>query len=92
MGCWLAAEKDAEGIFHISGSEMLTPYDMALQVADYFGLDKSLIEKADGSTFSQPAKRPARTGFIIQKAETELGYRPHTFAEGIRMVAEQAAN
>ncbi|PTX19633.1 dTDP-4-dehydrorhamnose reductase [Pontibacter mucosus] len=92
MGCWLAAEKDAEGIFHISGSEMLTPYDMALQVADYFGLDKSLIEKADGSTFSQPAKRPARTGFIIRKAETELGYRPHTFAEGIRMVAEQAAD
>lgn len=92
MGCWLAAGKDAEGIFHISGSEMLTPYDMALQVADYFSLDKSLIEKADGSTFSQPAKRPARTGFIIRKAETELGYRPHTFAEGIRMVAEQAAN
>lgn len=92
MGCWLAAEKDAEGIFHISGSEMLTPYDMALQVAGYFGLDKSLIEKADGSTFSQPAKRPARTGFIIRKAETELDYRPHTFAEGIRMVAEQAAN
>lgn len=92
MGCWLAAEKDAEGIFHISGSEMLTPYDMALQVADYFSLDKSLIEKADGSTFSQPAKRPARTGFIIRKAKTELGYRPHTFAEGIRMVAEQAAN
>ncbi|WP_266204104.1 SDR family oxidoreductase [Pontibacter kalidii] len=91
MGCWLAAEKDAEGIYHISGSEMLTPYDMALQVADYFDLDKSLIDKADGSTFSQPAKRPARTGFIIRKAATELGYRPHTFAEGIRMVAEQAA-
>ncbi|MCX2738603.1 SDR family oxidoreductase [Pontibacter anaerobius] len=91
MGCWLAAEHDAEGIYHISGSEMLTPYDMAMQVADYFALDKSLIDKADANTFSQTAKRPARTGFIIRKAEEELGYRPHTFAEGIRMVAEQAA-
>ncbi|GAB3827859.1 SDR family oxidoreductase [Pontibacter rugosus] len=90
MGCWLIADKDAEGIFNISGSEMLTPYDMAMQVADYFALDNSLIDKADSSTFSQPAKRPLRTGFIIRKAETELGYRPHSFAEGIRMVAEQA--
>jgi dTDP-4-dehydrorhamnose reductase len=91
MGCWLAAEKDAEGIYNISGSEMLTPYDMALQVADFFALDKSLIDKADGSTFTQPAKRPARTGFDISKAQKQLGYRPHTFLEGIRMVAEQAA-
>ncbi|RIJ36877.1 SDR family oxidoreductase [Pontibacter oryzae] len=91
MGCWLAADKDAEGIYNISGSEMLTPYDMAMQVADFFALDKSLIDKADANTFSQPAKRPARTGFIIRKAETELGYRPHTFDEGIRLVAEQAA-
>ncbi|WP_162051725.1 SDR family oxidoreductase [Pontibacter pamirensis] len=90
MGCWLTIEKDAEGIFNISGSEMLTPYDMALQVADFFALDKGLIDKADGSTFTQPAKRPARTGFSIRKAETELGYRPHTFLQGIQMVAEQA--
>mgnify|MGYP005751705291 CR=1 FL=1 len=91
MGCWLAVEHDAEGIFNISGKEMLTPYDMALQVADYFALDKSLIDKADASTFSQPAKRPPRTGFDISKAEAQLGYRPHSFQEGIRMVAEQAA-
>ncbi len=91
QGCWLAAKHDAEGIYHISGSEMLTPYDMALQVADYFHLDKSLIDKADGSTFTQPAKRPPKTGFNISKAEKELGYIPHTFAEGIRIVAEQAA-
>ncbi|MBJ6117113.1 SDR family oxidoreductase [Pontibacter sp. BT310] len=91
QGCWLAAKHDAEGIYHISGSEMLTPYDMALQVADYFSLDKSLIDKADGSTFTQPAKRPPKTGFIITKAKKDLGYLPHTFAEGIQVVAEQAA-
>ncbi|WP_114778365.1 SDR family oxidoreductase [Botryobacter ruber] len=90
MGCWLAVQHDAEGIYNISGKEMLTPYDMALMVADYFDLDKSLIEKADASTFSQPAKRPPRTGFDITKAETELGYKPHSFQEGIGMVAAQA--
>ncbi|WP_187263121.1 SDR family oxidoreductase [Pontibacter beigongshangensis] len=90
MGCWLAAQHDAEGIFNISGKELLTPYAMALQVADYFNLDKGLIEKADATTFSQTAKRPPRTGFDISKAETVLGYKPHSFMEGIRMVAEQA--
>lgn len=90
MGCWLTVKKNAEGIFHISGSEVLTPYEMAMQVAEFFALDNSLIDKADSSTFTQPAKRPPRTGFVIRKAETELGYRPHTFLEGIRIVAEQA--
>lgn len=89
QGCWLVAHHNATGIYNISSSELLTPYQMALQVADYFQLDKSLIVKADGSTFSQPAKRPPRTGFIITKAQRELGYQPHTFQEGIALLAHQ---
>lgn len=89
QGCWLVAQRSATGIYNISSSELLTPYQMALQVADYFALDKSLITKADGSTFTQPAKRPPRTGFIITKAQRDLGYRPHTFQEGIALLARQ---
>ena len=90
QGCWLLAHQSAQGIYNISSDELLTPYAMALRVADYFGLDNSLIEKADGSTFSQPARRPARTGFLIAKARRELGYSPHTFAEGIALVGMQS--
>lgn len=89
MGCWLIAEKEAKGIFNISGKDFLTPYEMAIKTADFFGLDKSLIAMADSSTFSQPAKRPPRTGFIIDKAIGLLGYKPHSFDEGIKIVAEQ---
>ncbi|WP_310392360.1 SDR family oxidoreductase [Hymenobacter sp.] len=92
QGCWLLARHEARGIYHISSDELLTPYAMALRVADYFGLDKGLIEKVDGSTFSQPARRPARTGFLIGKARRELGYCPHTFGEGIGLVAAQSEN
>ncbi|QDA60869.1 SDR family oxidoreductase [Hymenobacter jejuensis] len=88
-GCWLVAKHNATGIYHISSSELLTPYQMALQVADYFGLDKSLIVEVDATTFTQPARRPARTGFIISKAQQHLGYRPHTFQEGIALLARQ---
>ena len=89
MGCWLIVEQNAEGIFNISSKEVLTPYQMAMQVADYFALDTSFITRADGSSFTQTAKRPARTGFIITKAEKQLGFRPHSFPEGIAVVASQ---
>jgi dTDP-4-dehydrorhamnose reductase len=88
-GCWLAAKRKATGIYHISSSEVLTPYQMALQVATYFQLDRSLITRVDGSSFSQPAKRPPRTGFIISKAQQELGYQPHDFQSGIALLARQ---
>lgn len=82
-GIVLIIEKNAKGIFHISGKDMLTPYEIALRTADHFKLDKSLIEKADVTTFSQPAVRPPRTGFDISKARKELGYEPLSFDEGL---------
>ena len=91
MGCYLIARKKAKGIFNISGADMLTPYDMAMKVVSYFELDSSLITRADSSTFTQPAKRPPKTGFIIDKAKVELDYYPHSFDEGIAEVAGQVA-
>lgn len=89
MGCYLVAKQKATGIFNISGEEMLTPYDMAMKTADYFQLDASVITKVDGSTFSQPAKRPPKTGFVLDKAKKTLGYQPHSFEAGIRILDEQ---
>lgn len=89
QGCWLLARQSAQGLYHISGRELLTPYQMAQQVADFFGLDQDLLERVDSSTFTQPAKRPPRTGFIIDKAVRTLGYQPRTFAEGIALLAQQ---
>ncbi len=89
MGCYLIANQEAESIFNISGKDLLTPYEMAMMTADYFELDKSLIAQADSSNFSQPAKRPARTGFILDKARTILGYEPRSFNDGIAILAGQ---
>ena len=89
LGCWLLARQSAEGIYHLSGPELLTPYQMAQQVAAFFQLDSALLERVDSRTFQQPARRPARTGFSIAKAARELGFRPRSFAEGIALLAEQ---
>jgi dTDP-4-dehydrorhamnose reductase len=89
IGCWLIAQKEAQGIFNISGSDFLTPYEMAIKTAHFYGLPTDLIKKADSSTFSQPAKRPPRTGFVLDKAIRELGYQPRTFDEGIALMSKQ---
>ena len=83
VGIRLAMEKSATGLFHISGGDMLSPYEMAVMTAEHLGLDKDLMEQVNAETFSQPAKRPLRTGFIIAKASRELGYRPISFREGL---------
>lgn len=89
MGCYLIIKNDAEGIFNISGKDLLTPYQMAVLTADFFQLDKSFITKTDSTKFTQPAKRPPKTGFIIEKAVRMLDYDPVSFEEGIKFVAEQ---
>lgn len=91
MGCLLAARKKATGIYHISGEEMMTPYDIAIRTAEFFHLNKSLIHVTDSTKFKQPAKRPLRTGFIIEKAKRELDYRPHTFTEGLAVIQSALA-
>lgn len=88
-GCILIMEKGATGIFNISGKDFLTPYDMAVMTAEYFNLDKSLIKEVDSHIFRQPARRPLTTGFIIKKAQNELGYSPKSFMDGIGILSKQ---
>ncbi len=89
MGCYLAAIKKATGIFHISGERMMTPYDIAIETADFFGLNKTLVKQTDSSKFKQTAARPLKTGFIIDKAKRELGYYPRSFTEGLKLLSSQ---
>ena len=89
QGCILAALNGAIGIYNIAGSELMSIYDLALRVAEYFHLDTSLIHPADSSTINQPAKRPPRTGLIIEKAKRELGYKPHLFDEALAIIKQQ---
>lgn len=72
------------GIYHVSGRELMSVHAFAHRIAKVAGLDASLIGEADKTTFSQPAERPEKTGFIILKAETELGFRPHDIETAIR--------
>jgi dTDP-4-dehydrorhamnose reductase len=88
-GCILAVDHNATGIYNISGKDQFAIIDLVREVADHYGLDKSLINPVSSETLNQPAKRPPVTGFILDKARRELGYEPHSFKEGMALMDAQ---
>ena len=90
-GCILIAQKGAEGIYNISGDEFMCVIDIVKRVARYYDLDESNIKSISSSTLNQRAKRPPKTGFVLDKAKRDLGYKPSTFEEGISIMDVQLA-
>ncbi len=83
-GIVLVIKKRAIGVYNICGKDILSPYEMACQTADFLGLDKKKIKRITSSDLKQPAKRPEKTGLDIKKAFSELGFQPVSFEEGLR--------
>lgn len=89
LGCFLAEDQNAKGIYNISGKDFMGINQLVERVADFWGYDKSIINTIASDTLNQAAKRPPITGFIIEKAQKELGYEPHSFEEGLALVKQQ---
>lgn len=81
-----SVNKGAQGIYHVSGKDILTPFQMALAIANKLGLDDSFIHPVDANSFTQLGKRPLKTGFIIEKAIRELNYSPKSFKEALDLI------
>lgn len=88
-GCMLVAEKGAEGVYHLSGKDQMSIVELVRRVAKYFGLDDSQISEISSSSLNQAAKRPPRTGFVLDKARKELAYEPRSFEEGLALLSDQ---
>lgn len=86
-GMRVMIEKRSQGIFHLSGEEAMTPYDMAIRAAKYWQLPTSLVEPVSTAALQHPAARPVRTGLQIEKAKSLLGFRPRTLEEGLQAIA-----
>lgn len=85
-GILLIIKKNEEGVFHISGAETLTPFQIGEKIADYLQHPQTLLERVNASVFRQPGERPLKTGFIIDKAKQQLGYRPASFQEALQKI------
>ncbi len=78
-----------EGIYNIGGAEFISRYDFTLKIAEYFNLDKNLIVPIKTEELNQPARRPLKSGLITIKAQSELGYKPHTILQTFELMKRE---
>lgn len=78
-------QQEARGAYHLAGKDIVSPYQMAVQIAAAAGLDAGLITAVDEASFPEPVRRAKKGGLLIDKAVRELGYAPVDIETGIRL-------
>lgn len=84
--CIQTAVLNAKGIYHISGPQTFSIFEMVQRIAKFYDANENLVVAVSSTTLNQKAKRPLRTGFILDKAKKALGYLPMTLEESLRRI------
>lgn len=90
--CIYAVENKVEGIFNVSTNKLMSIFEISLEIADTFNLDKSFINPIPTSLLDQPAKRPPITGFDLKKSIDQLKLPSVSFLERLQVFKYQLAN
>ncbi len=77
------------GLYNLAGIEVLSRFDFTMRISKVFDLDTSLITKVTTDELNQPARRPLKSGLIILKAQTELGYKPMGLDESLQLMKDE---
>ncbi len=86
QGVFALLKNNASGIFHLGGSERMSRFAFANQMAAHFGLDKNLIIPSLQKDVNMPAKRPADVSLVSNKAFT-LGFLPNKIAYNLKILS-----
>ena len=84
--CIRICELNENGIFHVSGPETMSIYEIVERIAKHYQLSMDKVKRTTSSSLSQPAVRPPRTGFNLSKAKSRLGYDPKTLEETLDFI------
>jgi dTDP-4-dehydrorhamnose reductase len=85
-GCIRICELNETGIYHLSGPETYSIYTIVEKVAQFYGYPTTGLQKIESITLNQPAKRPPKTGFNLEKAQKKLNYHPKTIEETLHLL------
>ena len=88
-GCIRIAKQGATGTYHLSGPDGMSILELVERVGKFFKLDTGVVKPIKSASLGQPAKRPPRTGFVLDKARKELGYAPRGFEAGLEVLKAQ---
>jgi len=84
-------ELQPTGIFHVTGTSSLSPFELAQKVAVAYGFDKNIVKAGSLTEYLKSASRPfARTvAMASTKAQKELGLTFASIDEGIAAIKKQ---
>lgn len=86
-----ALQRDLHGLYHASGSERISRYDFAVQIAKTFNLDANLIKPIKMSQLaSWVAKRPKDSSLNTDKIQKQLKTKPLNITQGLKRMKEEA--
>jgi dTDP-4-dehydrorhamnose reductase len=69
--------KDGSGVFHASGSQAVSRYEMGKLIAKAFGLKEGMVIPISMSDAGLAARRPTDSSLNVEKIEEELNMRMH---------------
>jgi len=86
-----AIQKDLQGLFHASGSESISRYKFAIQIAKTFQLDQNLIKPIKMRQLTAwIAKRPKDSSLNISKIQKQLKTKLLNITEGLKRMRGEA--
>lgn len=86
LACLSAVQRNARGIFHISGEEVHSILDWVKIIAKHYDFSTDKIKEISTESLSQAAPRPPKTGFDLSKSKHVLGYRPTPFLKTLELL------
>lgn len=85
---WKIIAEDKYDTYNIGGAERVSIFQLIKKVADIFHLDQNLVHPVQEGYFNELVKRPSDTSFKTEKMEKELGLKPLSLDEGLRLMKE----
>jgi len=84
--CLRICKLNEKGIFHISGPETMSIFELVNRIAKHFNLPTGKIKAISSSQLNQAANRPPKTGFNLTKSKEKIGYSPKILEETLDLI------
>lgn len=88
IAIWKIISEDKYDTYNIGGAERVSIFELIKKVADIFHLDQNLVHPVQEGYFNELVKRPRDTSFKTEKMGKELGLKPLSLDEGLRLMKE----
>jgi dTDP-4-dehydrorhamnose reductase len=86
-----AVQKDLQGLYHASGSQRISRYEFARQIAKAFHLNENLIKPIKmGQLTAWIAKRPKDSSLNTDKIQKQLKTKPLNITDGLNRMKKEA--